>query len=72
MYTERSQPIFDAKELDANERRKKILSDLVSTNETVLVLGTGSSASLGYHTLPKLLESRESFAKLPEKDSNLH
>src|SRR5215207_2897922 len=62
MYAERSQPIFDAKELDANEKRKATLFDLVCTNETVLLVGAGSSASLGYDTLLKLLEKLEDLA----------
>lgn len=54
--------IFTSKEWDENEERKRELIELVASGEAVLMVGSGSSARVGYVTWDGLLEELEDLA----------
>ena len=54
--------IFTPEERDQNEERKRELIDLVASGEAVLIVGSGSSARLGYVTWSGLIEELENLA----------
>lgn len=56
-------PIFTPTELEQNEVQKNKLADLIASTEAVLVVGAGSSASVGYGTWPTLISDLELLAK---------
>ena len=57
-----NQEIFTPEELKKNERRKRELIELVASKESVLIVGAGSSARLGYPNWPDLLKQMEKLA----------
>ena len=54
--------IFEPKERDENEERKRQLIELVASGEAVLIVGAGSSARVDYVTWKGLLEELEALA----------
>lgn len=54
--------IFTPEERNENEERKRELIDLVVSGEAVLIVGSGSSARLGYVTWNGLIEELENLA----------
>lgn len=56
-------PIFTPDERDQNEARKKELTDLILSEQAVLVVGAGSSVMSGYPDWSKLLDKFEQLAE---------
>lgn len=54
--------IFTPEERDENEERKRELIDFVASGESVLIVGAGSSARVGYVTWDGLLEELKNLA----------
>ncbi len=54
--------VFTPEEREENENRKRELTELVTSGEAVLIVGSGSSARVGYETWNGLLEKLEELA----------
>lgn len=54
--------IFTSEERDENAERKRELIELVASGEAVLIVGSGSSARVGYVTWNALIEALENLA----------
>jgi hypothetical protein len=56
MSTENLKPIFNPAESKENESRKKELTDLILSRQSLLAVGAGSSVEAGYPTWNGLLK----------------
>ena len=62
MITNKLESIFTLAEREENESRKQELTDLILSGQSLLVVGAGSSAVVGYPTWKKLLKELEKVA----------
>lgn len=63
MNSESSKWIFTSEEIEENEKRKRELTDLILSEQALLVVGAGSSAQLGYPTWGELIDELQTLAE---------